>query len=1257
MIREMLKPVKWSVVMIAFGTGILTSELCAQGNESKSRANPPNVESSGKDLKHASGSTGVSTPQPGSIKVSPGLISVSFVETQKSADADKKTTLMGAPEDLVSINSALAWQTIFREDFEGSFPSGNNWDIRHATNAPYFWNDVNVLARTGNWSGWCAGGTITPNPVLNPAADNYVNNMDSWMIYGPFDLSDATDAKLDFWYWLDSETNFDYLWWAASTSLNGTYSGFGVSGNSNGYQFQSFDLKNVPTLGNLTGRSQVYVTFFFRSDASVTLRGAFLDDITLQKFVSTQESIRLTSPNGGEVWQVGSLHDITWTSSGTSGNVSVELSTNGGSSWTLIFPNLVDDGLKEDWEIPNTPSDNCLLRITDTDGFPTDRSDGVFRIVPQPVTESIRLISPNGGEVWQVGSRHDITWTSSGTSGRVSVELSTNGGSSWTPIFPNLVDDGLKEDWEIPNTPSDNCLLRITDIDGSPSDRSNGAFTILSSPNSFIRITSPSAGDNWQMGTTRTIRWESQNTGPLGMRIQLYRNGAFVQPITDFATGGHYDWQIPTNLVSDNNYQIRVSSTTTSDVDFSDFFTISGSTPFIIVISPNGGENWPIGSIQNIRWTSSGTSGRVSVELSTNGGVSWTPIFPDLVDDGIKEWTVPNTPSNNCLIRITDTDGSPSDRSDGPFRIVGPAPSITVTSPSTGDIWQGGTSRTISWISENAGSAVQIQLYRGDLFQEIANNTPNDGSHNWSIAPNLPDASNYRVRITSISTSADDFSDNFTIFGAPEGEIRPIVASPRAVGAEFWVDITVSSVQDLLGISFQLNYTQTAFVDVVLPHSSNVVAGPFLGTDLVFVPNVDETAGNVSIGVTRKVGQGGVSGSGVVARVRFRSLPSTPNGTEVVFSLSDIAANDAAGNPIPLVPSNAVVRIEQIGPVVWPGDTNNDGIVNQADILRIGLYWNFTGPARQNASINWTGQPATAWSPQASTYADANGNGVVNQADVLPIGLNWGQSHSVSTQSLKSMVSLPKLSSPNAAGLQINIVGEANPGEDFWVEILASDVTNLFGVSFEFVYSPTDNIDTVSVVEPGILMGNDLVFIFDAIASGRIGIGISRKAGQGGVSGSGIVARIMMRMSSNTVVGQDTTEVCLENVEANDPDGNATPFDTSNVVCATVITDVQAAEINIPDTFSLRHNYPNPFNPETNIHYGLPEAADVTLQVFNIRGQLVRTLVEEFKSAGFYTVRWDGKDAVGISVPSGPYFYRIKAGDKFVQTSKMTLLK
>lgn len=95
----------------------------------------------------------------------------------------------------------------------------------------------------------------------------------------------------------------------------------------------------------------------------------------------------------------------------------------------------------------------------------------------------------------------------------------------------------------------------------------------------------------------------------------------------------------------------------------------------------------------------------------------------------------------------------------------------------------------------------------------------------------------------------------------------------------------------------------------------------------------------------------------------------------------------------------------------------------------------------------------------------------------------------------------------------------------------------------------------------------------------------------------------------------------------------------------------------IPTDFGLTQNYPNPFNPETRINYGLPKESTVSLKIFNVRGQLVRTLVDEAKPAGFYTVHWDGTNDQGLNVPSGAYIYQIKAGDEFMKSNKMVLIK
>ena len=85
-------------------------------------------------------------------------------------------------------------------------------------------------------------------------------------------------------------------------------------------------------------------------------------------------------------------------------------------------------------------------------------------------------------------------------------------------------------------------------------------------------------------------------------------------------------------------------------------------------------------------------------------------------------------------------------------------------------------------------------------------------------------------------------------------------------------------------------------------------------------------------------------------------------------------------------------------------------------------------------------------------------------------------------------------------------------------------------------------------------------------------------------------------------------------------------------------------------------NYPNPFNPSTQIRFGLPEASAVTLTIYNIRGQQVRTLVNGYLPAGYLTITWDGKDAQGSLVSSGTYLYRINAGH-YSATHKMVLLR
>lgn len=111
-----------------------------------------------------------------------------------------------------------------------------------------------------------------------------------------------------------------------------------------------------------------------------------------------------------------------------------------------------------------------------------------------------------------------------------------------------------------------------------------------------------------------------------------------------------------------------------------------------------------------------------------------------------------------------------------------------------------------------------------------------------------------------------------------------------------------------------------------------------------------------------------------------------------------------------------------------------------------------------------------------------------------------------------------------------------------------------------------------------------------------------------------------------------------------------------NIKYPSSVKEIEGTTENKPKVFSLAQNYPNPFNAATNFRFTLPRASQVEINIFNIRGQRVKTIVDNPMEAGVYVVDWDGTDQNGDPVSSGIYFYRMNAGD-FSDMKKMVLLK
>jgi len=181
------------------------------------------------------------------------------------------------------------WVTIMMEDFEGSFPGAwNVFDYDGIDNGEYYWGKRDCRFYAGDFSGWAVG--AGPDGAALSCGSNYPDKVNTWMIYGPFDLSDAAAAELRFKYWLDSDSGKDKFSWGASITGTHFYI-YSVSGNSSGWKDQAMDLSNIHTIGNLLGEPQVWIALTFRSDESINLpEGVRVDDILLRKVLTRENN-------------------------------------------------------------------------------------------------------------------------------------------------------------------------------------------------------------------------------------------------------------------------------------------------------------------------------------------------------------------------------------------------------------------------------------------------------------------------------------------------------------------------------------------------------------------------------------------------------------------------------------------------------------------------------------------------------------------------------------------------------------------------------------------------------------------------------------------------------------------------------------------------------------------------------------------------------------------------------------------------------
>ncbi len=684
---------------------------------------------------------------------------------------------------VVSPNGDEVWTAGSNQFIRWASFNVENVKIEFTTNNGVSWNLItNSVPSSGvyNWASIPAIPSANCKVRISDAADGY-----------PSDVSDATfSIVLQSALTVLSPNGGES--WTSGTSQNITWTSTNVSdvkielSTNNGANWTTI-AENTPSDGLFEWVVPSVSSSLCR--IRITDRGeSQVSDISDDNFTINQtlQGIVVTSPNGGEAWESGTSQNITWNSSGVA-NVKIEYTINNGVNWNVITNSTPSNGFYIWNPIPNTPSTNCRVRITDIANSYTDQSDELFTIAPEP---SIVVTSPNGGEVWLAGTTQIIKWTSENVE-NVKIEFTSNGGASWTLVEQSAASTGSYS-WTVPSINSELCKVRISDaLDGAPSDLSDGYFAISTEAVQNITVTSPNGGEVWESGTSRNITWTS--TGITNVKIEFTtNNGVSWSTLTaSVPSSGFYIWnQIP-NTPS-TNCKVRISDAANNNIfdESNDVFTIAPE-PSIVVTSPNGGEIWLAGTTQTIKWTSENVE-NVKIEFTSNGGANWTLVEQSAASTGSYSWTVPSINSELCKVRISDAlDGAPSDLSDGYFTISTEAvQSITVTSPNGGEVWESGTSRNITWTSTGITNVkIEFTTNNGVSWSTLTASVPSSGFYIWNQIPNTP-STNCKVRISyAVNSNLFDESDGvFTI--APEPSI--VVTSPN--GGEIWLEGTTQNI-------------------------------------------------------------------------------------------------------------------------------------------------------------------------------------------------------------------------------------------------------------------------------------------------------------------------------------------------------------------------------------------------------------------------------------------------------------------------------
>lgn len=430
------------------------------------------------------------------------------------------------------------------------------------------------------------------------------------------------------------------------------------------------------------------------------------------------------------------------------------------------------------------------------------------------------LISPNGYEILYAGTQHRIQWSTNCSASPVTIHFSADGGQTWSTIASATSNTGSFW-WTVPSVLTTTALLRIAFADQPAiQDFSNNFFTILSTTPS-LTLFQPNGGEQWQVGLTYAITWNSVNVTTISIAYSTNGSTTWIPITTAAASSSSFQWTIP-------NTPTTAAIVRISDSDNNNIYDQSDAPFTILPIFPPTTLTATAGNaIVILHWqssTSSGISGyAVYRRITTHtiftqiGSTTLTTYADAMVTNGTTyEYAV------RTMVGTFLSDFSPTTQATPQM------PTLTLLIPTSGSVLWSGSTTPIQWSWSGNIPSVSLQWrpYPNTPWQSVTTNIANTGAYTWYV-PDFPTTSaSLRIVKADDATISDELDHFFTIYSTSQTalHLKFLLEGPATSSGTMRTELTayIPTSQPYNNASYQYDGTEqwsssaTGVVDWIL---------------------------------------------------------------------------------------------------------------------------------------------------------------------------------------------------------------------------------------------------------------------------------------------------------------------------------------------------------------------------------------------------------------------------------------------------------